>query len=149
MDAPPQSHRPPGTVCKADECRKLHEKNGYCGMHNRRMQRHGHLDLSNNQWPVGSIRKANEQGYLEIKLRVGHAAGNWKLQHRYVMEQSIGRQLLPRETVHHINGDRSDNRTDNLELYSHSHPAGQRVIDKIRWAEEILALYARQRELFE
>lgn len=57
------------------------------------------------------------------------------------MEQHIGRKLLPEETVHHINGDRLDNRIENLELWSSNHPSGQRVADKVDWAKRLLALY--------
>lgn len=63
------------------------------------------------------------------------------LEHRFVMEQQIGRPLLPDETVHHINGARDDNRPENLELWSSSHPTGQRVADKVEWAKMILARY--------
>ena len=61
------------------------------------------------------------------------------------MEQQLGRPLLPDETVHHINGVRDDNRPENLELWSSSHPKGQRVEDKVEWAAEILKQYAPDR----
>lgn len=71
----------------------------------------------------------------------GYITQNGALQHRTVMESMLGRKLLPTETVHHINGVRHDNRPENLELWSKSQPAGQRVADKVAWAREILALY--------
>ncbi len=59
-------------------------------------------------------------------------------EHRIVMERKIGRELLAHETVHHKNGDRSDNKIDNLELWSSRQPGGQRMADKIEHAIDLL-----------
>ena len=81
-------------------------------------------------------KSVNGSGYIGVNV-----GGKVYLEHRLVMALSLGRPLYPREDVHHINGVRDDNRLENLELWSSSHPPGQRVQDKVQWAKEILAQY--------
>ena len=50
--------------------------------------------------------------------------------------------LLPGQNIHHKNGDRSDNRYENFEIWDTSQPAGQRPEDKIEFAIEMLRRYA-------
>ena len=136
--------------CSVHSCEYPKKSKGLCEAHYKRKLRN--LELipitKGRQHRLGET-KADKNGYLLIKVRNGASNWrNWSRMHRYVMEQHIGRPLLKHETVHHINGVRDDNRIKNLELRSSSHPAGQKIIDKIRHAEEILKLYKPQRHLF-
>lgn len=47
-------------------------------------------------------------------------AGRYIAEHRYVLEQKIGRLLEKHEIAHHKNGDKKDNRKANLELLTNS-----------------------------
>lgn len=61
--------------------------------------------------------RLNKDGYL---AHGKNRAGNTTLIHRKVVEQHLGRKLLPTELVHHKNGDKLDNRIENLEVTTFS-----------------------------
>lgn len=62
-------------------------------------------------------------------------------EHILVMEEALGRLLMPGEEVHHKNTIKTDNSPGNLELWLTSQPSGGRVSDMVTWAKELLARY--------
>lgn len=114
-----------GRLCST-ECRSLYRRLSYQRKHAGRT----------------NTRRIAKNGYVRLVISgVDGGESRDVFEHRYVMEKSLGRTLHPEETVHHINGDRQDNRLENLELFSSRHGPGQRVTDKVAFAIEILGLY--------
>lgn len=66
------------------------------------------LGDKNPNWK-GGVTRADR---FYIKEMVGHK--KYKLQHRLIVEKHLGRELKRTEHVHHINGDKTDNRIENL-----------------------------------
>jgi hypothetical protein len=63
------------------------------------------------------------------------------LEHRYVIEQYLGRPLIKGETVHHRSGDKTDNRLENLQLFAHNHGPEQEVEHLIDWCLDMIDRY--------
>lgn len=147
LGGPPKRQPRRGVACIVPECGKnaIGGGSGYCGSHFRRFRRYGDPlaggpfqgKTGKDQWHV------TNNGYVwRYSPKDTQANPNgFVYQHRFVMAQVLGRNLLPSETVHHKNGVRHDNRPENLELWSKSQPAGQRVVDLVAWAKELLSLY--------
>lgn len=135
-------------VCIVDGCEKPSRNRGWCWTHYYRWLKHGD-PLAGPRF-IDGTRKAllDNNGYVRIYVP-GHPEAmsrGYALEHRLVMSDILGRPLRKYENVHHINGNRADNRPENLELWVTSQPSGQRPVDLVAWARQIIDLYGAEFE---
>jgi hypothetical protein len=133
--------------CIAEGCEKKVVAKSRCAAHYNLFQKYGDHNIAKFKWHQNKRDEWHvcSTGYMWRYVGRQEPGASkhtgYVYQHRAVMAEMIGRPLKDNESVHHKNGNRVDNRPENLELWVKSQPAGQRVSDLIAWANQILSDY--------
>lgn len=129
--------------CPEEDCTRPISLKGKCNIHGRPTR------TGEGRGAPGKARgKRNlegrfitSNGYVRVRIPEVQENGGWVLEHRYVMEQHLGRPLAGDENVHHLDGNRQNNSLDNLELWVKFQPPGQRVEDLVAYAKQLIERY--------
>ncbi len=143
-------------TCAVPGCKDPNFQTELCRFHYGRKHNGIPFDAPRRVSPIGKGRWLLPTGYITCTVPEGTPNSYKKgknrpvmFEHRYVMQEHLGRPLRPGEEVHHKNGIRSENHIGNLELRVGPHGAGISVLDEILYCvsriEQLVTLDLYQR----
>lgn len=133
-------------LCCVTNCGKPAIAKKLCPFHYRRQRNNIPLDkepytkrgAENPKWRGGECTRPDGRVYLYRPEHPNCINGKYVLRYRIVVEQQLGRYLNRNEVVHHINGNPSDDRIENLVVTTQSGHCGlfHRPKKINRWARK-------------
>jgi hypothetical protein len=104
-------------ICKVENCGRKYSAKGFCVRHYYYWKRNGVPETKKTirKWKLRGQGFINMYGYRNLWKN-----GKKVLEHRWIMQNHLGRELKTSEHIHHINENKLDNRIETLKIVNNS-----------------------------